>query len=425
MNLKYLLKKTINIKTSYLIAIIVAVLLIMGGYFSYAVFTVSNESKGALNIVTGNLYSYIESIDLNKDKSITVEAGESTIISLKLLNVNGIEVKSNMYYSASSTNVDVKYLAKESPVPVSSGEILGANGSDTDSRNIDIRITNNDEENPVTVTFYSNVGLSNTNLNIPTGKSTIEKYEGNPYIMKAYNYNDDATAANYCLTGDEETCEKTECYKDTTANTCTAGTIFKYRVSDALEKVFYVLEDKGATITLQQRENTITNVAWYEDGNDNTKGPMTILSKLEEETKDWDNVNDQTYIMGTTVFKDNAFTGCSSYNTCSSNAYTLTEKTSKARMITTQEAAALNCTDMQNSCPKWMHNYLFSSTNYGGTIEDNVPTNGKYNLGYWTMSAFITIPNSAMNITNAGILTGTNGLTTDLNGARAVIEISK
>ena len=85
MNLKYLLKKTINIKTSYLIAIIVAVLLIMGGYFSYAVFTVSNESKGALNIVTGNLYSFIESVDLNKDKSITVEAGNSKIISFGLL----------------------------------------------------------------------------------------------------------------------------------------------------------------------------------------------------------------------------------------------------------------------------------------------------------------------------------------------------
>ncbi|MCI8346937.1 MAG: hypothetical protein HFJ12_03190 [Bacilli bacterium] len=425
MNFKYWLKKTVNIKTNYLIIIIVAAILIIGGCFSYAVFTVSSESKGALNIVTGNLYSHIESIDLDKDKSITVEPNDSVIITLKLLNVNGIEVKANMYYTASSSTVDVNYLDKMDAPPSRNGDILGTNGSNRDSKEMDIKITNHDASHPVTVTFGSNVGLKNSNLDFPVDKREIVKFNGNPYIMKAYNYNDDNTAGNYCLTGDEDTCEKTECYKDKSANACSFGTVIKYRVNDEEEKVFYVIEDHGDTITLQQRENTINNIEWYAEGNDNTKGPLTVLSKLEEETKKWDNVLDQVYTMGTTTFKDIAFTGCAAYNTCSSNAYTLEERTGKARMITAQEAAALNCTDIQNSCPKWMSNYLYLSTNHGGTVDDNTPINGKYNQNYWTMSSFTTIPGSAMNITNSGILTGANGLTTDVAGARAVIEISK
>lgn len=425
MNFKYWLKRTVNIKTNYLIIIIVAAILIIGGCFSYAVFTVNSESKGALNIVTGNLYSHIESVDLDKNKSITVEPNDSVIITLKLLNVNGIEVKANMYYTASSSTVDVNYLDKMDAPPSRNGDILGINGSNRDSKEMDIKITNYDASHPVTVTFGSDVGLKNSNLDFPVDKREIVKFSGNPYIMKAYNYNDDNTAGNYCLTGDEDTCERTECYKDKSASSCPFGTIIKYKVNDAEEKVFYVIEDHGDTITLQQRENTINNIEWYAEGNDNTKGPLTVLSKLEEETKKWDNVLDQVYTMGTTTFKDIAFTGCAAYNTCSSNAYTLEEKTVKARMITAQEAAALNCTDVQNSCPKWMSNYLYLSTSHGGTVDDNTPINGKYNQNYWTMSSFTTIPGSAMNITNSGILTGANGLTTDVAGARAVIEISK
>lgn len=425
MNFKYWLKKTVNIKTNYLIIIVAAAILVVGGCFSYAVFTVSSESKGALNIVTGNLYPHIESSDLDDNKSITLDPDTSSIITLKVVNINGIDVKANMYYTSSLTDVDVHYLKKADTPPIRSGEILGANGSSHDSKEVDIKITNYNKEQKATVTFGSNVGLKNSNLDFPTDKREIEKFEGNPYIMKAYNYNDDPTASNYCLTGEEETCEVTDCYKKDSETSCPAGTIIKYRVTDGDEKVFYVIRDQEEFLTMQQRENTISNVEWYADSNDNTKGPLTVLSKLEEETDKWENVEDQTYQMGTTTFQEVAFTGCVAYNTCSSNTYTLEERTKKARMITAQEAAALNCTDIQNSCPKWMNNYLYLSANYGGTVEDNTPINGKYNQNYWTMSAFTTIPGSAMNITNSGMLTGANGLTTDTAGARAVVVIAK
>ena len=104
MKLKYLLKKTINIKSSYLIMLIAGMLVVVGGCISYAIFTVTSESKGVLNIVTGNLYSYIDSIDLDKNKSVTVAPGSVTTVTLKLLNVNGIEAKLNLYYSTTNSN---------------------------------------------------------------------------------------------------------------------------------------------------------------------------------------------------------------------------------------------------------------------------------------------------------------------------------
>ncbi len=52
------------------------------------------------------------------------------------------------------------------------------------------------------------------------------------------------------------------------------------------------------------------------NNNDNTKEPLNALSSLEEITKDWSNVLDQTYTLGTTIFKDNAFTACNDKGVC-------------------------------------------------------------------------------------------------------------
>jgi len=99
----------------------------------------------------------------------------------------------------------------------------------------------------------------------------------------------------------------------------------------------------------------------------------------------------QTYTLGTTVFKDHAFTGCSYDDTnrkfnCTTNTYTLGPRTSKVRIISLQEAQALGCTKTISSCPIWMSNYLYQSTKYGGTENR---TGGDYgmNYSYWTMTA--------------------------------------
>ena len=124
--------------------------------------------------------------------------------------------------------------------------------------------------------------------------------------------------------------------------------------------------DNGSTMTMQSQRNTVYNTYWSNDSNIDS-GPLPALSILESVTAGWGNVNDLTYTMGTTVFKDNAYTGCNSSSSCTINTYTLSSRTAKARIITVQEAKALGCSESTKSCPIWMYNYLYKSSSNGGT----------------------------------------------------------
>lgn len=431
MKLKYLLKKTINIKSSYLVILIVGMLVVIGGCISYALFTVTSESKGVLNIVTGNLYSYIDSIDLDKNKSVTVAPGSITTVTLKLLNVNGIDAKLNLYYSTTNSNIDIGYLASGDAAPNTDGYVLGKNGSDSESKTIYVQIKNNDSANAV-VTFGSDVGLSTATLAFPSGKSSLNKINNN-YISNIYNY-DDKNEATKCITGEEATCQVSDCITNTDKDSCNTGTIVKYKVNDTEEKFFYVLHDDGNKLTLQQRENTTHNTLWcskedyieqqgvetdYGETGNNNKGPITALQLLEDSTNGWVNVNEQQYTLGTTNFNDtNEFTGCDSYSSCSKNTYTMERKNARARMITIQELSALGCTTTENSCPIWVSNYLKQSTVYGGTIDDDV------SLGYLTSSAFSSDLNSSWYVKASGNVYYDSIKNSD-KAVRAVVEVSK
>ena len=187
---------------------------------------------------------------------------------------------------------------------------------------------------------------------------------------------------------------------------------------------------------MQQRENTVYNTAWYAGSNVNTSGPTTILPALETATSGWSNVNNQTYTMGTTNFNGtNAYTGCpapssGSAVTCTTNTYTLGQRTGKARMITAQEATSMGCLYATNqSCPNWMNNYLYQSTSYGGTVDDNTQRNdasgtARNNYGYWTMSAFLSNTTNAWLVNYHGYVAPT-GTSNTLYGARAVVVVNK
>lgn len=247
------------------------------------------------------------------------------------------------------------------------------------------------------------------------GKIVVEsmntRYKNkNSNILSAYAYN-----ATNCVTGEENTCIETTCYQDKSANSCGVGTIVKYGVNTNQDHYFYVLHDDGELMTLQQRENTVNNVDWYAN-RDNSQGPLTVLSSLENKTSNWTNVEDQTYTMGTTVFYDNAYTGCDN-DQCIENKYTLGERVTKARMITLQEVFSLKCTTSNLSCPKWMHNYLSNSKEYQGTVNDI-----EAGSGYWTMSSNRN-QGGAYAITSQGGFT--NWFTDSPAGARAVVVIHK
>ena len=281
--------------------------------------------------------------------------------------------------------------------------------------------------NAVNVSYTNTTsGLSATNMQ----DALDEAYNNNELknrsnIVAAYTYN-----ASTCVTGLESTCSKTTCYKSTTAGSCPAGTIIQYKVNDMEVVTFHVMFDNGSTMTMQSQRNTISNSNWYGEYADTAEahstGPLTVLPILEHATKSWTNVNDQTYTMGTTVFKTNAYTLCSRYDSCTSNSYKLSSRTAKARMITVQEATSLGCTTTNNSCPIWMHNYLHLSTNNGGTFDDNnTDASSTYNNGYWTMNV-ATTSTTVWAIGFAGSLGNQYRFSyTNNYGARAVVVISK
>ena len=201
-------------------------------------------------------------------------------------------------------------------------------------------------------------------------------------FVAAYKYS--TATSTKCITGEESTCVKSTCYKTKTSGSCPAGTIIKYKVNDTTILNFHVMFDNGSTMTMQSQRNLANSVSWitkgdYDDsklsgtcdytyGACTNKGPLTAITLLEEVTSTWTNVDEQTYTMGKT---NDRYTQCSSETECNSNSYTWESRKGKARMITVQEAAALGCTQKQNSCPIWMLNYLVDSTKYGGTVNDN------------------------------------------------------
>ena len=223
----------------------------------------------------------------------------------------------------------------------------------------------------------------------------------NKNIVGAYMY--DATT---CKTGNEVTCRKTDCPNDTSNNSCSSGTIIKYKVNDNTTKTFHVLHDDISTLTLQQNEKTVST-AWYSESADNTKGPLTALSALEDATSGWNNVNTIEYTMGTIKFNiGNTYTGCD-YDefgcSCMTNTYTLGSRSTKARMITAQEANATGCTYTDNSCSNWM-----------GTGTD-----------YWTMNAYSLYSDRVLYVNTPRDHMDSHITTNNYIGARAVVVISK
>lgn len=412
MKLKYILKKNLNIKNGYLIAIMITLILVVGGYFSYAIFTTTSESKGALNIVTGNLYSYIDSTDLDVNKEVTLAPNEVKFITIKLTNINTIAAKVNLYYSLSEPSDKLEigyYKSLGDEAPTNEGVILGKSGSGNDSKTIVIRIVNDDSKN-IKVSFGSDVGLEAKTLDFPTGKSALEPLEGNINLIRAYTYNQERDAegnpvGNFCVTGEEETCQINDCYTSDNASSCPVGTIIRYRVNDENKnhdiRYFHVMKDDGEHLTMQQRESLVDSagnalVNWNASWNF-SQGPVTALEFLDSQTSGWKYVNDQTIKMGETVFGEGEFASASTggtedmFHTYEYSGYefkTVTipdvgvynwteEQTRKARMITLQEAMSYGCKDSDAaettpaSCPIWMYNYTYSCIKRGCTVEDS------------------------------------------------------
>ena len=168
-------------KSNYIVLVgILSLFLIVAG-FSYAIFAVKSESKGTLNIVTGDLVINVESEQLDSKNRITVGARESKEITVTLKNENGRDVKFNFWYKGVN-EVEVTYDGEGDIPPTEEGEIIKRN----EQRTYKLIITNNSSSNHI-VRFGSNGGFYDRELVFPKGKRIIEKKNENITIVKDNN----------------------------------------------------------------------------------------------------------------------------------------------------------------------------------------------------------------------------------------------
>ena len=245
----------------------------------------------------------------------------------------------------------------------------------------------------------------------------------NANIVAAYKYDETSSSSTYCVIGEESTCKKISLVK---GKTYPAGTIIKYKVNSSTTKYFHILHDDGDTLTLQQRENTVNGVAWGKTtdtcdtyyNSSNCTGPLNALSALESATKNWSNVNNQTYTIGKTKINGTVVNGNCEHSglSCTTSLFTFTKTNVKARLIFVQEATNINCTE--STCPIFVKNCLAPAT-----------TCGSYKFtdsAYWTMNG----TNDKLSLAACGIITTSNVMCSfDKNatnlGVRAVVVITK
>ncbi len=422
------MKSFFNKYKFYLIGV-ASVLIIIAMGVSFAIFRISvtgNQSKLRAGSLILNLdESTTDGISINPAYPLTDEEGKNTKSYIFTLENNGtMDADYTIYLEDITTATNkmahsiIRFNLKKQLYD-STGTLKGSQPSDKlDSLT---NITNEKGEIVLDGGTMASGEKTTYTLNIWMDYNAGNEYQGTSFkgklridgsqqynkVSAAYTY-DQNNAATLCITGEESTCVQTDCYES--GKTCNPGDIIYYMVNPTTRVRFHVMYDENGKITMQSQKNTVSNIAWNTSGN-NGDGPITILTALENATSTWTNVNDLTYTLGTTVFKTNAYTGCSTYNTCETNTYTLTSRTAKARMITVQEAALLGCTQDLESCPKWMNNYLDSSANYG----------------YWTVSSVSSTSNNARVVYLSGALVyDANSSVNDTNyGARAIVQITK
>ncbi len=172
--------KKILLETSfskiYMIVMIIITLLILGGYFSYAMFTVTKEKENAISIVTGNLISELL-VDGEEGNTLTVSANSRKDFIVTLNNPNNRIARFNFYYVGDIPDgVDIDYIEEENynTPPVETGINLEKVDTTGSSNTYIVRVANTTSSS-VTITLGVSVGLDYNDLELPANGHLLRK----------------------------------------------------------------------------------------------------------------------------------------------------------------------------------------------------------------------------------------------------------
>ena len=185
--IKRLLLET-SLSKIYIIGVILVSLLIIGSYFSYAMFTVTREKNNAISIVTGSL-DYKLTVDGEEVNVLTIPAGAIRNFEVELSNPNDRIARFNLSYKEVE-GVELGYLSSSESIPP---EVKGINleksGTNGSSNIYNLRVRNETGED-IEIELIVKVGLDYNDLEIDQGASIIGEYEDillKDYIMKLRN----------------------------------------------------------------------------------------------------------------------------------------------------------------------------------------------------------------------------------------------
>ena len=183
----------------YMIIMIIITLLILGGYFSYAMFTVTKEKENAISIVTGNL-TYKLLVDDKETNTLTVPSNSRKDFIVTLSNPNNRVGRFNFYYVGDlADGVDIGYIEKEgvNTPPSSTGVNLEKVDTTGSSNTYIVRVANT-TESEISIELGVNVGLDYNDLDLPSDGHLLRKITStgtvkeviDDDIMNRLNYED-------------------------------------------------------------------------------------------------------------------------------------------------------------------------------------------------------------------------------------------
>ena len=169
--MKYKIKQFLkaDISKIYILGVGIICLLLIGGFFSFAMFTVNRERNNAISIITGNLTYKLEvdGVESNTTKDFTVT----------LSNPNNRQARFNFYYVGSlPNNVEAGYKVKNgvNNPPSSTGVNLKEDGRSSSTNTYIIRVVNNTSSS-TTITLGVEVGLDYNDLSLPSNGHLFEE----------------------------------------------------------------------------------------------------------------------------------------------------------------------------------------------------------------------------------------------------------
>ena len=166
--MKRLLLET-SLSKIYILVIVLISILLIGGYFSYALFTVSKEKSNAISIVTGNL-TYELLVDGTKGTTLSVPGNTTKEFTITLNNPNNRTARFNFYYVGSlASNVTAGYKTGDgiNTPPEAKGINLEKSGTSGSSNTYKIKVSNNTSSSK-TINLGVQVGLDYNDLSLPS-----------------------------------------------------------------------------------------------------------------------------------------------------------------------------------------------------------------------------------------------------------------